>query len=230
MKPRIIVLALALASFFCALPAQAQFGRITNGPPSGGCSNPILEFDTAGQDVWNCQNGIHKAISSGMLTGSTGAGSSTVINSSTALNGSSYTLAGGVMNVKGKKLRIYGYGTYSITTGTPTVALQFIIGGVTVATCTSAATTNAASNLPFRFEAIVTTAAIGTSGNDEAHCKLELVLGTVATAATSSYLDNNTAVSSNYDHTINETLTVNGLAAGASNAATLREFGVQILQ
>lgn len=156
------------------------------------------------------------------------AGNSTVINTATALNGSSVSMPAALMNVVGKTLRIQAYGTYSITTSTPTLAIAIKIGSTTLCTATSSATTNGASTLPWYFTGFVTTAATGASGNDESHCKLEVALG-ASNTGTTGFIDNNTAVSSNYDHTAANAITLVGTAAGASNAAQLRTYTVELM-
>jgi len=151
-----------------------------------------------------------------------GAQAATTINTLTTITGSSFTINAGLMNIAGKTLEGEAWLTNINTTGTPTVALSVKIGAVTVATCTSAAITNAVT-APVHFTFTVKTAVVGASGTDEAHCALDIPLAAAANAV-GRYLDNNTATSSTYDHTVANAIVIQGLSAGASNTITLRDL------
>lgn len=155
-------------------------------------------------------------------------GTSTVINTATALNGSTVTLQAGLINIAGKTLEGEAYGTYSNTTSTPTVAFAILIGATTEATCTSGAVNNGVTTFPFHLTFTIVVATNGATGTDEAHCALDIVLGASAAGAASKYLDNNTAASAAYDHTAAANLTITGLSAGSSNAALVRTLRLDI--
>lgn len=146
---------------------------------------------------------------------------STVVNTQTTLTGSSCTMAAGRDNFVGKTIRVHGYATYSITTGTPTIALNMNIGSTTVVTCTTTATTNGVTVNPIEFLFEDSVLATGATGNDLATCKLVAVLGASATAAGSTFVTVGQAATSNYDHTASNAIVIQGLAAGASNAIRL---------
>lgn len=155
-----------------------------------------------------------------------GAQAATVVNTATTITGSSFTLPAGVMNVAGKTLEGEGWLTSINTTGTPTVAIAVKIGSITLATCTSAAITNAVT-APVHFTFTVKTAAIGASGTDESHCALDIPLAAAGNAV-GRYLDANVAVSSTYDHTAANAIVLVGTSAGASNSLTLRDLRYDI--
>lgn len=151
-----------------------------------------------------------------------GAQAATTVNTATTITGSSFTIPAGLMNVAGKTIEGEAWLTNINTTGTPTVAIAVKIGSVTLATCTSAAITNAVT-APVHFTFTVKTAAVGATGTDEAHCALDIPLAAAANAV-GRYMDNNTAVSSTYDHTAANALVLVGTSAGASNTLTLRDL------
>lgn len=135
------------------------------------------------------------------------------------VTGSTQSITAGLTNVVGKTVEIEGWGLNTNVTGTPTVALAFKIGATTVATCTSTAVTNTVvAVVHFKLHYVVQ--ATGATGNDIAHCEMSLPL-TSATAAASFFVDNNSAVTSNYDHTIANNFSITFTSAGASNTFTL---------
>lgn len=209
-----------------SLPAFAQgLGAVSQGPLNGvNCPGaPLLGMDVVSNLGYTCgTNGKGWQLMGGASYVLPAAGGSTVVNTITPLLGGTIPIIGGSWNVAGKTTVLEGYATYSVVTGTPTLALTFAVGAQALATCTTTATTNAVTNFPVHFTFVRTTVTPGLTGTDEAHCEVKAVLGASATAAASTFLDNNTAPSTGYDHTVNTNLTISGTAAGASNAMTLR--------
>ena len=154
----------------------------------------------------------------------TAAQAATGVNAATTITGSSFTPTAGFLNVVGKSIEGEAWLTNINVTGTPTVAIAVKIGATTVATCTSQAITNAVT-APVHFTFTVKTAAIGASGTDEAHCAMDIPLAAAGNAV-ARVLDNNTAVSSTYDHTAANAIVLVGTSAGASNTLTLRDYRV----
>jgi len=138
----------------------------------------------------------------------------------------SLTLPAGVMNNVNRDLRVCFQGVYtSPGTTTPTITVALKIGSsVTPITITSAAISSTAStNMPFQGCYDVATAAVGATGTDEAHGYLDVnISANTPAAASTRYLDTNTAVSSTYDHTASNTATLSIAASSTVTSATLR--------
>ena len=155
---------------------------------------------------------------------------SVIVNTATAIV-NNVTLPANILNfssaTQAKNLQIYGAGVYSANGG-PTLAIALKFGSTTLCTLTSDVTTNGATTMPFNFSFQVSTASAGSAGTLESHGQLNIVLGTSAAAAGAIYLDANTAVSSAVDLTAAITMSVTGLAAGASNAIVMRQYIVSL--
>ena len=141
-------------------------------------------------------------------------------------------LPAGIMNSVGRTLRIWGAGVYtSPGTTAPVFTVSAKIAAVTPVAITAAAvSTTASTNAPFEFLFNITTAATGTTGNDEAHGRFDLNIAAGAPAAAiATYLDTNTAVSSNYDHTAANTLLIQIAATLTITSVTPRQLTVEVL-
>jgi hypothetical protein len=139
----------------------------------------------------------------------------------TAQTMDSFSLPAGLMNSTSRTLQVCFAGVYtSPGTTAPTLTFALKIGSsVTPISITSAAlSTTASTNMPFQGCFDVKTAAIGATGNDEAHGYADVnISANTPAAAVARYLDTNTAVSSNYDHTVANTAV---LSIGASLTVT----------
>lgn len=138
----------------------------------------------------------------------------------------SLTLPTGALNVVGRALRVCFDGVYtSPGTTAPTITVALKIGSsVTPISVTSAGvSTTASTNMPFKGCFVVSTAAIGATGTDEAHGELDVnITANTPAAAFAAYADTNTAVSSTYDHTASNTATLSIATSLTMTSATLR--------
>ena len=136
----------------------------------------------------------------------------------------------GALNVAGTTITIAGKLVYSTTiANVATISLALTLGGVTLATITTAATNTAAStNLPIQFSFTATVTATGASGTLIANGVVNADVGTAAAAAVATYLDTNTAVSSAVNLLNAETMTVTIAASAAVPSATLLNATVQV--
>lgn len=128
----------------------------------------------------------------------------------------------GFMNVAGKTIRVKLYGIYS-TAGAqvPTIGIQLGFSGAftqTEVVATSQATTASETNFPWEFEGHITTVTNGATGTIEAHARLSILLGAVATAPESVYQDTNVAPNGAVNLTA---VGVNNLLIQANTSATL---------
>jgi hypothetical protein len=153
-------------------------------------------------------------------------------NVSTAQNLMSFSVPAGSMNKLLKSLRIFGRGLYT-TAGaqTPTLTVAITIGGVSVLSFVSTATTASQTNLPWEFEAWITTSLVGSSGTVEAHGQMQIKLGSGASGASTDFLDTNTAASSAINLTNANTLqvTITSSTASASNSFTQRQMIAELM-
>jgi hypothetical protein len=154
-------------------------------------------------------------------------------NTTAAQNLMSFAVPAGLLNVAGKTLRVYGAGVLSVNT-TATVTIAVKLGGVTLATWTSASITGAAgtANSPWNFEVVAATVATGTSGTLECHGILNLKPTTGAGTAT-AYIDIGTgpsaAVSLTTAQTLQITVTFSANGTGGNvNACTERLLHLEL--
>ncbi len=139
----------------------------------------------------------------------------------------------GILNTLGKTFQVVGAGVYTTGNG-QTPALTFKIklcqqsncGGTTattIATWTTAAATASSSNFPWRIEADVTTAAIGSTGTVECHGVSQVSLGSTITTAEVRN-DQNTGVSPTQDlsQALWVAFTVATSSASSTNSITQR--------
>lgn len=235
-----IVLAAAMICAF-ASPASGQgFGVAQPGPLSGNCqSSPSLGIDTAigqpyicgGQHVWS---GIQISPSiqlaqSALTTVTTAQTMFTVPACSASVT--TQCLSAGVMNAVGKTIEICGEAMFSNGATTPAITIAAKFGAATAVSVTTASNANTNSNAPLNWCFRVTTNAIGATGTDEAH---GWVTDDTATAwasgsAVSTYVDGSTAVSSTYDHTVANALTVTIASTATLTTVTPRHLVVQLL-
>jgi len=137
----------------------------------------------------------------------------------------------GMLALVGRRIRVKGSLIYSTTsTNVATISLALTLGGVTLATITTAATNTAAStNLPIQFEFEFTVASVGASGTLQSHGRVDANIGTTAAAAIATYLDTNTAVSSAVNLTAASTMTVTIAASAAVPSAQLLDAVVEVV-
>jgi hypothetical protein len=144
----------------------------------------------------------------------------------------SVALPAGYLNAVGKTLYVWAAGLYTTAAAqTPTVTISVTIGGVTMISCVSQATTASQTNFPWNFEGFITMAAGGTTANAEAHGILDILLGGTSTAPVSAYNDTSTAVSSNFDSTVAQTLQVVAAmsSSNAGNNVVQRQIQLAVL-
>jgi hypothetical protein len=149
----------------------------------------------------------------------------TATNPSSVATLMAQTLPAGFMNNVGRTLNVWGAGVYTTAAGqTPTVNVAIQLGGTTIATWTTGATTASATNMPWNFEVDIITQAAGTAGAVEAHGILDLTLGTTAGAASATYNDTNSAVigSLNLNSQMNLAVVVTMSSSNAGNSVSQR--------
>lgn len=141
-----------------------------------------------------------------------------------------FALPAGVLNVVGKVLRFSTAGNYTTAGGqTPTIRIRAYLGSVAVIDMISAATTAAATTMPWKAEGIIVCSAVGASGTVEAHGSLFLTLGTTAAAAGAVYHDVVTAASSAIDLSAAQTFKLTALMS-SSNAGNSVISRSQVLE
>lgn len=206
--------------------------RVTYGPPSANGTNA---FDQKAI-VLDQLNGV--MYSSGSSNGRklmAAMGAPLVLPAQTALTAItaaqtllSFIFGKGALNVTGRKLRVKGVLIYSSTAANAaTLSFALTLGGVTLCTITTAATSATAStNLPVQFEFELTVVTLGATATIESHGKVWANIGTAAAAAGALYLDTNTAVSAAVNLTAAATLGVTLAASAAVPSAQLRAASV----
>jgi hypothetical protein len=143
------------------------------------------------------------------------------------------TIPAGALNQANRHTRFRSAGVYTTQTSqTPTVTLKVklcTVSGcgsgtvITLATWTSAATTAAASNMPWNFDINLAGVTTGATGTVEAHGSSNITLTTTASGTTTTRNDTNTAASSAIDLTgtlyLQTTITFSTNAATANTAS-----------
>lgn len=116
----------------------------------------------------------------------------------------------------GKTFRVSGFGHYT-NTGTPTLQLKLKFGSVVLSDSTAITTTTGATNRVFKYEALVTVYALGTTGTLETTGVFSEV-GSAVTGLASTAATVNTTVPQTL------ALTAQWSAASASNTITLNSL------
>jgi hypothetical protein len=100
------------------------------------------------------------------------------------------------------------------------------IGSTTICSVVGANNANNNSNSLINFGFNWSTAAVGANGNDEAHGWLENAVASAWASGTAvaAYVDGNNAVSSNYDHTVDNVVAVQIAATATLTSVTPRLF------
>jgi hypothetical protein len=156
-------------------------------------------------------------------------------NSTSAQNLIVSTIPAGALNSVNRHVRIRAAGVYttqSAQTPTVTIAAKLCtVSGcgsgtvITLATWTSAATTAAATNMPWNYDINLATISTGATGTVEAHGSSNITLTTTASGTTTTRNDTNTGASSAIDLTaqlfLQTTITFSTNAATA-NTCTQR--------
>lgn len=103
------------------------------------------------------------------------------------------TLPNSVLNAVGKGFELFATGTYSLG-ATSTVVITVTLGGVTIGTFTSSSNTNTSVTSNWQLWMTGATVTTGGSGTMEIHGELNIDLGAALSAASTCFLDSNTAV------------------------------------
>lgn len=129
----------------------------------------------------------------------------------------------GFQNAVGKFIVVKGHGFYTTAGGqTPQITITLKWGTVVLSAVQSAATTASATNMPFQFEFVTVVLTTGSSGTVECQGTLRMTLGTTPAAASSLFLDTNTATVT-VDNTAANDMTINITATSTLSSATLRD-------
>lgn len=215
-----------------ALPAGAQFSKISAGPLSGNCTGtaPALGIDKLNSILYQCGTAhLWQADTSTVAVLNAQTAVTTV---TTAQTMGSVVLTAGFQNIVGRTLRICGAGIYTTPgTTTPTMTISLIEGGITPITITTAAlSVTATTSAPFQFCFTSTAATTGATGTLETHgYVMANISANTPAAAAPVYLDTNTAVSSAIDLTAANTLAVQVAANSAISSVQLRQLTVVAL-
>lgn len=235
---------LLLVVAMCALPALPLhgqvFGAVQNGPLSGNCqSAPVLGMDSSIGQPYVCGNqhvwsGVQVSPSiqtaQAALTNVTTAQTAFTIQAcSTSLT--TNCLPAGLMNAVNKTMEVCGELMFSNGVTTPAITIAVKFGAATPVSITTASNANSNTNAPLNFCVRVTTATSGTSGTDEAHGWLTDATAAAWTSGTavSTFVDGNTAVSSGYDHTVANAVTVTIASTATLTSVTPRHLVAQLL-
>jgi hypothetical protein len=149
----------------------------------------------------------------------------------TAQNLFTYQFGAGALNSVGRTFVVSGTAIYSTTAGNvATLTIALTLGGVTLATITTAATNTAAStNLPLQFSFTVTVVSTGASGTLLAVGNVQVNIGTAAAGALTGFGTTTTAASSAVNLLNAETLAVTIAASAAVPSAQLLNATVELV-
>jgi hypothetical protein len=178
-------------------------------------------FDqSAGLDVMSCMQQDAIFVVTPVVTN---------VNPTTATTMMSGTIKANTLGAINKGFEAFACGTYSCGASS-TLVFTIVLGGVTVATFTTASQTNTATTLNWQiqlFGGVITT---GSAGTLEVHGELNFDSGSALSAACSTFLDSVTAASSAINLTIDSTFAVqsNFGSSNGSNTITQRMLEVVI--
>lgn len=177
---------------------MSQFETITSGPSNATGQNPQatpngLAFDKQNNLLASVgTSGVEQLLNSIIATFQNQTALTTI---TTAQNLISQALNSWFLNRANRNLKIRGRGIYTTAgTTTPTLTFAVTLGGTSLVSVTTAATSATAStNLPFEFEIDLSVAATGASAAEiEAHMTLRCnITANTPAAAVATYLDTN---------------------------------------
>lgn len=212
---------------------SAPFAQITKGPATttGNNTNPqALILDSASNIVESVgDNGKAQAHQTAILVLNAQTAITTVTTAQNLIN---QTLNRGVLNKQNRTLQISGSLVYtSPGTSTPKLTLAVALGAVSLCSIqTASLSASASTNMPVQFFFTITVATTGASGTIEAHgCVNANISANTPAAASASYLDTNTAVSSAVDLTSALALKLTAAADSAISSITLRQACVEVI-
>lgn len=138
----------------------------------------------------------------------------------------SFALPAGLQNITRKAFQIVGNATFSNGATTPAITVSLKIGAVTLCSVVGANNANNNTTSPIQFGFWFQTTTTGTSGTDESHGWLDNAVSAAWASGTAiaGYVDNNTAASTGYDHTISNTLVVQIAATATLTSVVPRQF------
>ena len=146
----------------------------------------------------------------------------------------SFPIPAGALNTVGRTLRISGAGLYTTRAGqTPIVTVKVKLGSLTLLSWACAATSAAATGMPWNFAVVITPAVVGASGTLEAHGNLVFNLGTTPGVDSNIIPDTNTATIGTIDlaaaQTLQITIAFSTQPSTPFNAATQRQLAIGIV-
>src|SRR5262249_14905495 len=138
---------------------------------------------------------------------------------------------GNLLNEVGRGFQLFAAGTYNLGAASTSV-FTLKLGGVTIATFTTASNANTSVTLNWQIDFKACVNAVGNAGTLEAHGRLGYDGGATLAAAASVFLDSNTAVSSAIDLTVPQTFELmhNFGTGNAASVVACRVFEITILQ
>ncbi len=208
---------------------SGAFAKTTFGPPAPGTTDTdkgalIADVQTPAVEMVDTQGNTH-GIESTLLLLQAQTALATI---TTAQNLFTLAFLAGALNKTNRAIRVSCTLVFTVSTGTPTVAIAIKLGTVTLATITSAAL-QAVTNGQVAFEFLISVASTGSSGTLETHGEISVQLGATNTPAMAQYNDINTAVSSAVNLTSALTLAATIVGSTTIAAATVRQALVELV-
>lgn len=138
---------------------------------------------------------------------------------------------GNILNVLGAGFELFCQGTYNLGLAS-TLVFTIKLGGVTIATFTTASQATTGVTLAWQLTFSAFTASVGSAGTVEAHGVLTFSSGATLAAAASSFMDSNTAPSAAIDLTRAQTLEIlaNLGSGNAGSSIAQRVLQIQLYQ
>lgn len=212
---------------------SSPFSSITKGPSNttGKNTSPqSLTFDSQNNIMATVGDvGSESALQTAMQVINAQTALTTITTAQTLI---SLALKAGVLNRLARTLTVSGSIIYTTPgTTTPAITLAIKLGSVTLCSIVlGACSSTASTNMPIQFSFELDVASVGASGTIEAHGQVNANLtANTPAAASSAFLDTNTAVSSAVDLTAAQTLTVTIAANSAVSSAQLRQATIELV-
>ncbi len=187
--------------------------------------NPVPYRGCFDDSVANIVNGTFAQL----LVGSTTP--VTITNPTVATDMMTTTLLAGTLEDVGETLEVFAAGTYLVAAAS-TLVFTVKIGGVTVATFTTASQATTAVTLGWNLTLNATVVTNGAAGSLEVHGELNFDSGATLAAACSTFLDSNTAAATGVNLNLPVLVEVMGnLGTGnAGSSITQRQLVVEYFQ
>jgi len=212
---------------------MSAFAQITQGPATATGANT-----NKGALIFDRQNNITESVGDSGVAAAhqtsllVQAATAALVTITTAQNLLNFALNAAVLNKVGRTILISGVLIYTTPgTTTPALTIALKLGGTTICSITTAAlSATASTNMPVQYQFELNVVSTGASGTVECHGSVNAnISANTPAAASTCFLDTNTAVSSAINLLSQLNLTITVAANSAISSIQSRQLTVEVV-